>query len=246
MINFYELEKRCKKLQQKRLKKRILIVSLLVVVVAMISWLFINPTNKHQEKKEVKKEHKKVIKKAEKIEKKIKKEKSEKVKKIKKIEKPKQVKKEENKTINKTIKQEIPLITYTLNLNNIKEVNLSTKQVLKRKEDNQTVTKEEKNPIKTTDTKKEDYKLLIKTKNLTFDEALNSANLYYKNGNYKETIKWCKIASSLNNENEEVWKLYSLSLERLGNREKAIKVLKTYLKYKNSTELKLILERLEK
>ena len=50
MINFYELEKRCKKLQQKRLKKRILIVLLFVVVVAMISWLFINPTNKHQEK----------------------------------------------------------------------------------------------------------------------------------------------------------------------------------------------------
>ena len=244
MINFYELEKRCKKLQQKRLKKRILIVLLLVVVVAIISWLFINQTTKHQEKKEVKKEHKKVIKtekieKTEKTEKKIKEEKSEKVEKIKKIEKPKQIKKEENKTINKTIKQEIPIISYTLNLNNIKEVNLSTKQLLKgkennKKENNKTVIKEEKNSNS------------IKTKNLTFDEALNSANLYYQNGNYKETIKWCKIASSLNNENEEVWKLYSLSLERLGNREKAIKVLKTYLKYKNSTELKLILERLEK
>jgi len=240
MINFYELEKRCKKLQQKRLKKRILIVLLLVIVVGMVSWLFINQINKHQEKKEIKKEHKKVIKtaeikkteKIEKIEKKIKEEKSEKVKKIEKIEKPKQLKKEENKTI----KQEIPIISYTLNLNNIKEVNLSIKQVqvLQGKENNKTVTKEEKNPNS------------IKTKNLTFDEALNSANLYYKNGNYKETIKWCKIASSLNNENEEVWKLYSLSLERLGNRNKAIKVLKTYLKYKNSTELKLILERLEK
>jgi len=176
MINFYELEKRCKKLQQKRLKKRILIILLLVVVVSLVSWFFINQTNKHQEKKELKKEQ------------------------------------------NKTIKRKIPVIHYSLNLQNIKEVNLSAKV--------------EKNTLK--------------TKNLTFDEALNSANLYYKNGNYTETIKWCKIASSLNNENEEVWKLYSLSLERLGNRTKAIKVLKTYLKYKKSTELKLILERLEK
>ena len=215
----------------------------------MVTWLFINQINKQEHKKVINKlkieKIKKIkkIDKIEKIEKKIKEEKSEKVKKIKKIEKLKQVKKEENKTINKTIKQEIPLITYTLNLDNIKEVNLS----LKSKENNKTLTEEkEKNRIKTTNRKKEDYKLLIKTKNLTFDEALNSANLYYQNGNYKETIKWCKIASSLNNENEEVWKLYSLSLERLGNREKAIKVLKTYLKYKNSTELKLILERLEK
>ena len=87
---------------------------------------------------------------------------------------------------------------------------------------------------------------LLQTQNITFKKAIKLTQLYYNNSDYKNSIKWAKIASNINNEDERVWKYYALSLEQLGQKEQAIYILKTYLKYKNSIELKYILQRLEK
>jgi len=242
MINFYDLEKRCKKVQQKKIQK-LIIYFLIGMSILGIILFFITKQNKFTKNKiEIQKP-------AIKVEKKIKKSKPiETIKlpeqKVLKQEKVIKIEKKVNNSNNltkKTTTKPIPIINYSIEIDNIKEVNFSVSKPIEVKK------KQEKNiTLQTTTQTRKKESLSLKTKVLTFEKAKNSALLYYKNGNYKETIKWCKIASALNNENEEIWKLYSLSLERMGNTKKAIKVLKTYLKYKDSTELKLILERLEK
>jgi len=242
MINFYDLEKRCKKVQQKKIQK-LIIYFLIGMSILGIILFFITKQNKFTKNKiEIQKP-------AIKVEKKIKKSKpietiklpEQKVLKQKKVIKIEKKVNNSNNLTKKTTTKPIPIINYSIEIDNIKEVNFSVSKPIEVKK------KQEKNiTLQTTTQTRKKESLSLKTKVLTFEKAKNSALLYYKNGNYKETIKWCKIASALNNENEEIWKLYSLSLERMGNTKKAIKVLKTYLKYKDSTELKLILERLEK
>jgi tetratricopeptide (TPR) repeat protein len=243
MVNFYDLEKRCKKLQRKRVQKVIFYLLLLTIVIGGIALFLFQKSGNKQIIKNTQKVHIK-------SEKKIEKQQTKAVKQVTQLKKPKSVEKkdkvvtvvktkkiEKKETTEKQNSPKIKMINYIIEMENIGEINFSTPQVAK----NETKNREQN---ETKNRKKVNH--YIQTKNLTFEKALNSAELYYNNGNYKQTIKWCKIASSIDNENEEIWKLYALSLERMGDRKKAIKVLKTYLKYRKSTELKLILERLEK
>lgn len=89
-------------------------------------------------------------------------------------------------------------------------------------------------------------KSILQDETISFDKAIKLAQLYYNNADYENSIKWCKMASKIDNNDEQVWKLYALNLEKIGQKQKSIKVLKTYLKYKPSLELKYLLERLEK
>jgi len=157
------------------------------------------------------------------------------------IQKPKIIIKEKNITkivvkkiyIEKNITKPIPkapTLDLNIDLQNIKEIKPKTPQ------------KPEKKPIQTKQIVK---KSIIQNETLTFEKALTLAKKYYENEDYQSSIKWCKLASKIDNNDERVWKLYALNLEKTGQRQKAIKVLKTYLKYKNSIELKYLLQRLE-
>jgi len=142
---------------------------------------------------------------------------------IKPIQKPKPT-----KVIKKEIKTEIKEKTLDIevDLNNIKQPIIKPKVI---------------KPIQKPKPKK-----IIQEETISFKKALKLAKLYYNNGNYQNSIKWCKIASKLDNTNEKVWKLYALNLEKIGQKKKAIKVIKTYLQYRDSLDLKYLLKRLEK
>jgi len=122
-----------------------------------------------------------------------------------------------------------PTLDVDIDLNKIKEIN-NSKPKIKQKTNTQPIKKQTS---------------VIQNETITFHKALTLAKKYYENGDYQSSIKWCKLASKIDNNDERVWKLYALNLEKTGQKEKAIKVLKTYLKYKNSLELKYLLQRLE-
>jgi tetratricopeptide (TPR) repeat protein len=91
--------------------------------------------------------------------------------------------------------------------------------------------------------KKRDSKIL-QTTPVSFEKAMKLIVLYYENGDYENSMKWCKIASKIDNYNENVWYYYALNLEKVGKKEKAIQVLTTYLKYQNSKKIRFLLQRL--
>ena len=137
----------------------------------------------------------------------------------------KQEKVEKNKKDIKKIVKKIPVLSLQIDMNNLNSSNSTTKQ---------------SKPLT------QGCVTSIKTEEIKFDKALDLAQLYFDTKDYENSIKWCKIASKLNNKDERVWKLYALNLDRIGDTEKAIHILKTYLKYKNSLDLQYLLQRLEK
>jgi tetratricopeptide (TPR) repeat protein len=204
MVDFFELEKRCKKIRQKKIFKIVVIIFFVIIAVSLICVNTLTP-------------------------KKIDKNTSY-PKAIAKIDKntsyPKAIAK-----IDKNISRPIPILKIDIDFNNIPTTSSSIppKKVIK-KEQNKTIIKEKLS--------------ILQSEALTFTKALKLAQLYYNNGDYQNSIKWCKLASKIDNNDERIWKLYALNLEKIGQKDKAIKVLKTYLKYKNSIELKYLLQRL--
>jgi tetratricopeptide (TPR) repeat protein len=55
------------------------------------------------------------------------------------------------------------------------------------------------------------------------------ANIYFKRKNYNKSIEWAKKANDINAENYESWLLYAKSLVKLGEINKAKKLLKSYI-----------------
>ena len=225
MDEFLELEKKCKKLKAKKLIIYIGLVLILTILIIGL-YLFFKPSKpKKIEKTIPKKIEKKVNQKIKKTPKEINKTIKIIKPKIKKVEpiKPQPKEHKEIKIIKKPTK--IPQWKVEFNLD---EINLTTPKPIIKK------------PITQQSQK------VFKTQTISFDKALKLAKFYYNNEEYQDSMKWCKIASNIDNTNEEIWKLYALNLEKLNQKQKAIEVLKTYLKYKDSIELKLILKRLEK
>ena len=209
MNDFLDLEKRCKKLQKKRMIKYLSIAGGVIILLITIPILFKDKPKPQPQK----------------IEK-------------PKITHPKPVKKETKKTIVP------PMMEVEFDLNKIKDVNIEEKKKQKKPHH-----KKEVKPKHTTkkEIKKETKKTgLIVEEKITFDKALYLATNAFNKHNYQESIKWCKIASKLNNDNPEIWRLYALNLVRLGQKDKAIIVLQTYLKYKKSIKIQHLLKRLQK
>ena len=213
MNDFFELEKKCKKIKRKKFIK--IFLSFLSMIFILIGGIFIyNYLNKPEPKAQIKKTQPQP-------------------KVIKPIQKPKP-----KKVIKKEIKTEIkekPL-DIEIDLNNIKQ------PIIKQKKTKPIQKPKPKKVIK----KEPKPKKILQEETVSFEKAIKLATLYYNNGNYQNSIKWCKIASKLDNTNEKVWKLYALNLEKIGQKKKAIKVIKTYLQYRDSLDLKYLLERLEK
>ena len=225
MDEFLELEKKCKKLKIKKLLKYLILI---ILIISLIIGLYLFIQSKAH--KSYIQENKTIIK-ITKI-KPVKKE-TNKTLKIKIIESKKI--KEKNKTIIKKVIKPIKIPEWNVQFN-LNEINITKEIKIKskvKKEINKTIVKENPNQM-------------FKSETITVDKALKLAKFYYNNDDYQTSMKWCKIASNIDNSNEKIWKLYALNLEKLNQKQKAIKVLKTYLKYKDSSELEFILQRLEK
>ena len=265
MNDFFELERKCKKLQQKRLFKYFIIIFVFLIFIGVYFYIqYTQKTPLHTPiiKKEVPKikennitkTNKKIdnVKKIEnkKISKKKKENNTSNIQKIispkikeknitkteKKIDNPQKPKKEKNITIQKIIKEKNitkPIIQPVLKL----KIDFNNIQPLK---DNKTIIQKPK-----PQTQIKNKTSILQNETITFNKALTLAKKYYENADYENSIKWCKLASKIDNNDERIWKLYALNLEKTNQKEKAIKVLKTYLKYKNSLDLKYLLQRLE-
>jgi len=228
MNNFLELENKCKKLKRKQIIKFIIIIFVTITIILGITLsLKEKPKYKKIELNNTKKE---II-----ITKKHKVQKDNIVPPMMEIQFDLNKIKDMSNIKNKDKKE----ITHNKKIENKSTKNKSTKNKEKNKE------KKEITHNKKIENKQKN-KILVEQKTITFEKALNIAKKAFHKHNYQKSMKWCKIASKLDNEKAEIWKLYALNLLKLNQKDKAIIVLKTYLKYKKSTEIENLLKRLEK
>ena len=74
-----------------------------------------------------------------------------------------------------------------------------------------------------------------------FSRAIMIAKAYYNKKDFKNAAKWAKKANSIDREREEGWVLYAKSINALGQKERAVKILKIYLSFKPSEEARKLL-----
>lgn len=132
----------------------------------------------------------------------------------------KRVKNKHTKKIKKDIKY-LPLIDL-----NIKEVNVNVTS------NNKKVSKKENN-----------NSLIIKTEKLpSFNTCIELSKEYFKNKDYKNALKWAKLANLQNKKNPLSWIIAAKSLYQLGKKKEAIKLLKIYNSYYNNKEIEKLLK----
>ncbi len=120
-------------------------------------------------------------------------------------------------------------------------------QLPKRSKKSKVAVENEKKKIK-----KEDS--LLKSKPTTIEElrqtyqqrpnyrlALQIARNYYEMGRYDQAIEWAKKANRLDRMKDEAWILYAKSLYKKGNKDKAIRLLEFFLKFKDSSKARKLL-----
>ncbi|WP_456401819.1 CDC27 family protein [Hydrogenimonas sp.] len=71
------------------------------------------------------------------------------------------------------------------------------------------------------------------------------AQSFYKKGKYEEAVRWSVMANSLDPSSEETWLIFARAKVRLGEKEDAIKALRTYLNQYTSRNVKSFLQSLE-
>jgi len=78
------------------------------------------------------------------------------------------------------------------------------------------------------------------------NDSMFLANMYYKKRQYKKSLYWSMQTNKLNKNIEESWLIFAKSKLRLGRKNEAIRVLKTYIKRSNSYEAKKLLKKISK
>lgn len=71
--------------------------------------------------------------------------------------------------------------------------------------------------------------------------AIYISKQYYDDKNFKQAGIWAKRANQLDRNKEEAWIYYAKSMKGLGDLNKASKILKIYLQYKESAKAELLL-----
>ncbi len=77
------------------------------------------------------------------------------------------------------------------------------------------------------------------------DDALFLAKSYYKNGNYKKAEYWALETNKLDDSQEESLLIFVKSKVKLGHKNEALSILKSYVKQSDSQEGKKLLYRIE-
>ena len=221
-MTFLELEKKGKK---RRLLRNIKILLLIVIMlgIAYVSYSFFFKD--------------KTIKKIDSI-------KKEKVKKI-------NAAKNKEIILNKkeNIKEPPSLIldfSVTYNKNEAKKVSKNKENLFYKKNVENKDKKSENKEKKSIENKEANFtNFIIKTTVLPpFDTCILLANKYYKEGNYKEALKWAKNANIQNNKKAISWILSAKILNKMGKKEEARKILKLYYNYSKNEKVKELMEQL--
>jgi tetratricopeptide (TPR) repeat protein len=71
--------------------------------------------------------------------------------------------------------------------------------------------------------------------------ALKIARLYYEKKDYENAALWARKANLIDRDDEEAWVLYAKSEYALGNRERAKRILRLYLDYRDSVKARTLL-----
>ena len=226
MNNFFELEKRYKKYRFKQIFGilKYVLLALVIIVLLIVAYLYFNKESAHTK---IEKSKSKPI-----ISKPIK----QKILPTHKVIKDKNISKPESTKKLKT--EKIPTFKAIINLDMIDF----------KKEDHKIKQKNQTKNIKLVKTKKEESaRVIISTKVVpSFETSFKLMNLYFKDEDYIKSKEWAIKASKIKPQNEDVWRIYALSLYKLNKKNEAIKVLKIYLKYKQSIKIEKTLESIEK
>ncbi len=78
------------------------------------------------------------------------------------------------------------------------------------------------------------------------DDSLFLAKAYYRRGNYKKSEYWALQTNKVNDKIEESWLIFAKSKVKLGHKNEAINILKTYIKKTNSSQAKSLLYKIKK
>ena len=77
------------------------------------------------------------------------------------------------------------------------------------------------------------------------DDALFLAKGYYKRKAYHKAAYWALETNKINSDIEESWLIFARSKIKLGKKEEAIHILKSYIKASNSPKARALLKRLD-
>lgn len=77
------------------------------------------------------------------------------------------------------------------------------------------------------------------------DDSLFLAKSYFNRGEYKKAEYWALQTNKVDNSIEESWLLFAQAKAKLGQKEDAIKVLKSYINKSNSLEARRLLEKIK-
>ena len=72
--------------------------------------------------------------------------------------------------------------------------------------------------------------------------SLFVAKKYYELGNYQKASKYALITNEINNKIDDSWIVFAKSLFKMGKKDKAINVLKSYINHSNSAQAKVLLD----
>jgi len=79
----------------------------------------------------------------------------------------------------------------------------------------------------------------------SFDTCILLAKNYYNHKDYHNALKWAKNANIQNKEDRRSWIIVAKSLYKLNQKEKAIKILKTYYNYTKDKKILEVLKRIK-
>jgi tetratricopeptide (TPR) repeat protein len=79
----------------------------------------------------------------------------------------------------------------------------------------------------------------------SFETSIKLAQEYFKEGDYKNALKWAKNANIQNKKDPRSWIIVAKSLYKLGEKDKAIKVLQIYFDYTRDKKILKIIERIK-
>ena len=246
-MTFYELEKKCK---QRRLKKYGLIAFLIFFVFASIGYLLFNSSfDKSSNNSNFNKEYDNntaIGNDTEDIE----------SLNMKKIEEKRHIKTEHNK--NEYIKENTNMENKAKNIT--KEKNISAKKAvnshliltlmipgmgnLEKKDNNKSKVKVNTNNHKINNTKSNEP--IIQVESLPpYKKCIELARKYLREEKYDLALKWAKNANIQNKDLPDSWIITSEALFFSGDKEKAINILKIYLKYHQNKKVKRLLKEFE-
>ena len=77
----------------------------------------------------------------------------------------------------------------------------------------------------------------------SYNLAIKISKIYLEKKDFKNSLKWSKIANKLDNEPEDSWILYAKSLYNLGDKDAAREILEVYLKFKYSKKIENLLQK---